>query len=200
MPLFNKTASSFTRRCIILRLVDWLLTSLGGESGTGIISVLWGIAPHYCGSQLCGWCKQLQVYLSCSRTPGSWSAARLSQKLHISEPLQRSGWKQLRVWCRTLIRGICPSGSELCADDELSDWATVCTDSKLRGFLSSSSPWDPSTSLSGVGMWERGRREKQGQKKKKGKAAQHMDYYLSAFQAKVNCRCACVWPTRHVCF
>lgn len=59
----------------------------------------------------------------------------LHTEAHIWELLQRSGWKLLRVWCCTVIRSICASGSERRANDGLSDWATVCTDSELRGFF-----------------------------------------------------------------
>lgn len=46
----------------------------------------------------------------------------------------------------------------------LSDWATVCTDSELRGFLSSSSPWDPSPHYL---EWECGREAGEGKTRAK---------------------------------
>lgn len=110
-----------------------------------------------------------------------------------TEPLQHS-WC---VWCCTVIRSMCPSGLEQHASDELSDWAAVCTDPELRGFLSSSLLWHPAPHYV---EWECGReRENKGNTEKKA-SSWVIICTVCASQTKVNCRCTCVWPSWHVCF
>ncbi len=141
---------------------------LGWESGTEIISVSCEnrSASYYCCLLLSSWCKQLQVTCLAQGHQGIWSTTLLSQK-PTSLSCRSVRDESSRVFdTARLLEAFVRVARSSAPDDELSDWATVCTDSELRGFLSSSSPWDPSPHYL---EWECGReaerqeREKQGQ-------------------------------------